>query len=157
MSRLAPLPRRPPAGAPRPAGRRVLGLDLVELGALVALAGLSVVVLAALLTKGRPLSGADGLLAGDQLQYLTWIREASHHGLVGNRFDLAPGDRAFLHPGFAISGGLHALGLSVPLAYLVWKPVAVAVTFYGCLRYVHRLLATPGARHTALLLALFAV
>src|SRR4051794_23793671 len=107
--------------------------------------------------KGRPLSGADGLLASDQLQYFAWIREASHHLLIGNRFDLAPGDRAFLHPGFAISGGLHALGLSVPLSYLAWKPVAVGVTFYGCLRYVHRLLPTPGARHTALLLALFAV
>ena len=36
-----------------------------------------VVVLAALLTKGRPLSGADGLLAADQLQYFAWIREAA--------------------------------------------------------------------------------
>ena len=59
------------------------------------------IVLAALLTKGRPLSGVDGLLAADQLQYFAWIREAAHHGLIGNRFDLAPGDRAFLHPGFA--------------------------------------------------------
>ena len=51
--------------------------------------------------KGRPLSGADGLLAADQLQYFAWIREASHHLLIGNRFDLAPGARSFLHPGFA--------------------------------------------------------
>lgn len=141
-------------GAPRGAW---WGLDRFEWAAVVALSGLSVIVLAALLTKGRPLSGADGLLAADQLQYFAWIRDASHHLLIGNRFDLAPGDRAFLHPGFAISGGLHDLGLSVPLSYLLWKPVALALTFYGCLRYVHRLLTTTGARHTALVLALFAV
>ena len=105
--------------------RLALGLDRVEWAALIVLTGFAFVVLAALLTKGRPLSGADGLLAADQLQYFAWIREASHHVLIGNRFDLAPGDRAFLHPGFAISGGLHALGLSVPLSYLLWKPVAI--------------------------------
>jgi hypothetical protein len=147
---------------PRPRGRidalaARLGLDRVELGALVVLSGLSVLVLAMLSVKGRPLSGADGLLASDQLQYFAWIREASHHLLIGNRFDLAPGDRAFLHPGFAISGGLHALGLSIPLSYLVWKPVAIAVTFVGALRYVRRLLPPGGRRHAALVLALFAV
>ena len=132
-------------------------LDRVELLALTALAGLSLVVLAALPTKGRPLSGADGLLAADQLQYFAWIRESAHHVLIGNRFDLAPGPRSFLHPGFAISGGLNALGLSVPLSYLVWKPVAVGLTFYGALRYVRRLLDGRGARHAALILTLFAV
>ncbi len=138
-------------------GRARLGLDRVELAALVALAGLSVVVLAALASKGRPLSGADGLLAADQLQYFAWIREASEHGLIGNRFDLAPGARSFLHPGFGLSGALHALGLSVPLSYLVWKPVAVAITFAGCLLYVRRLLPAGGRRQVALVLALFAV
>ena len=39
---------------------RRFGLDTVELGALVVLAGLSVAVLAALLTKGRAITGADG-------------------------------------------------------------------------------------------------
>jgi hypothetical protein len=134
-----------------------LGLDRVELGALIGLCGVSVIVLAMLSVKGRPLSGADGLLAADQLQYFAWIREASHHLLIGNRFDLAPGPRSFLHPGFAISGGLHALGLSIPLSYLAWKPVAVGVTFVGCLLYVRRLIPPGGARHTALLLSLFAI
>ena len=143
-----------PGSVPRPLA---LGLDRVEWAVLIVLTGSAFVVLAALLTKGRPLSGADGLLAADQLQYFSWIREASNHVLIGNRFDLAPGDRTFLHPGFAISGGLHALGLSVPLSYLVWKPVAIGVTFYGALRYVRRLIPTPGARHAALILALFAV
>ena len=150
----------PPGRGDRAAGgtqRLAPGLDRLELAALVTLTGLSFVVLAALATKGRPLSGADGLLAADQLQYFAWIREAAHHLLIGNRFDLAPGGRAFLHPGFAISGGLHALGLSVPLSYLLWKPVAIGLTFYGALRYVRRLIPTPGARHAALVLVLFAV
>ena len=137
---------------------RRFGLDTVELGALVALAGLSVVVLAALLTKGRAITGADGLLASDQLQYFTWIREASEHGLVGNRYDFEPDSRTFLHPGFLLSGLVHRItGLSVPLSYLLWKPVAVGVTFAGALFYVRRHLAPGGGRHTALLLVLFAV
>jgi len=149
-----PQPPRDGAAPPRPV---LFGLDRVELFSLVALIGTAFVVLAALLTKGRPLSGADGMLAGDQLQYLAWIRDASQHVLIGNRFDLAPGPRSFLHPGFAISGGLHALGLSVPLAYLVWKPVAIAAIFVGCLRYVRRLVPAGGQRHAALVLVLFAV
>ena len=131
--------------------RSRLRLDRFDLAVLVALAGLSLVVLAALLTKGRPLSGADGLLAADQLQYFAWIREASHHVLIGNRFDLAPGSRSFLHPGFGISGALHAL------SYLLWKPVAVGVTFVGARAYVRRLIDDPSRRRVALVLALFAV
>jgi CBS domain containing-hemolysin-like protein len=133
-------------------------LDRIELGALVALAGLSVVVLAALLTKGRALTGADGLLASDQLQYFTWIRQASEHGLIGNEYDLAPDHRVFLHPGFLISGVLHALlGITVPLSYLLWKPVAVAVTFAGALLYVRRLLPPGGQGRVELIPVLFSV
>ena len=115
-------------------------------------------MLAALLTKGRALTGADGLLASDQLQYFTWIRQAGEHGLIGNEYDLAPDQRVFLHPGFLLSGLLHAAtGLTVPLSYLLWKPVAVGLLFWGALRYVRRLLPPGGARHAALILALFAV
>ncbi|HEX8101906.1 MAG TPA: hypothetical protein VF533_04800 [Solirubrobacteraceae bacterium] len=150
----------PPADAARPApaaARRRFRLDRVELACLAFLVLTAFTVLVALLSKGRPLSGADGMLAADQLQYLSWIREASHHVLIGNRYDLAPGPRAFLHPGFAISGGLHALGLSVPLSYLIWKPVAIGVLFTGVLAYVRRLSPPGGQRHAALVLALFAV
>jgi hypothetical protein len=140
------------------APRARIALDRVELGSLAALAGLSVLMLAALLTKGRAITGADGLLASDQLQYFTWIREASEHGLVGNRYDLAPDDRTFLHPGFLLSGVVHAVtGLSVPVAYLLWKPVAVGLTFAAALVYVRRLLPPGGQRHSALVLVLFAV
>jgi hypothetical protein len=137
-----------------PALRR---LDRFDLAVLAALFGLSMVVLAMLATKGRPLSGADGLLASDQLQYFAWIREASGHVLIGNLYDLAPGDRVFLHPMFAISGGLAALGISIPLSYLLWKPVAVAALFAGIRAYVHRLLEGTWERRVALVLALFAV
>jgi hypothetical protein len=135
-----------------------VGLDRVELAAVVALAALSLVVLAALLAKGRAITGADGVLASDQLQYFTWIREASEHGLIGNRYDFEPDDHTFLHPGFLLSGLVHAVtGLSVPLSYLLWKPVTVAVVFLGALLYVRRLLPAGGRRHAALLLVLFAV
>jgi hypothetical protein len=140
----------------RIAGR--MGLEPFEFGCLVVLAGLSLAVLLPLLTRGRPLSGADGLFAADQLQYFAWIREASQHGLIGNRFDLAPGERVFLHPGFLLSGALSAVtGISVPLSYLLWKPVAIGVTFAGCLLYVRRLVPPGGARRAALALSLFAV
>lgn len=137
-----------------------LGLDRVEWLLLAALALLSVAVLVPLLLKpGRVITGADGLLAADQLQYLTWIREASNHLLIGNLFDLAPGDRTFLHPVFALSGGLVALGVPLAAAYLVvWKPVAVAALFLGVQRYARRFFAdAAGARHTAIVLALFGV
>ena len=149
-------PRRP---APAPGGAAAMRrLDRVELAALAALCGLSVLVLAALLTKGRALTGADGLLASDQLQYFTWIRQAGEHGLIGNEYDLAPDHRVFLHPGFLVSGLLHAAtGITVPLSYLLWKPVAVALLFWGVLRYARRLLPPGGPRHAALLLGLFAV
>ena len=140
------------------AASRRARLDRTELTALAALAALSLLVLAALLTKGRALTGADGLLASDQLQYFTWIRQAGEHWLVGNEYDLAPDDRVFLHPGFLLSGLVGAVtGLSVPLSYLLWKPVAVGLLFWGVLRYVRRLLPPGGQRHAALLLAVFAV
>jgi hypothetical protein len=152
---------RPSEGAPRPSGgprTLPIGLDRFELAVLAVFAGLSLAVLAALLTKGRALTGADGVLASDQLQYFTWIREASEHGLIGNRYDFAPDDRTFLHPGFLLSGLVHAVtGISVPLSYLLWKPVAVVLAFAGALLYVRRLVPRGGARQAALVLALFAV
>lgn len=133
-------------------------LDRFETGALVALGGVSLAFLVPLLTRGRPLSGSDGLYPADQLQYLAWIREAAHHGLIGNRFDLAPGDRPFLHPGYLLSGvAQRVTGISLPLSYLLWKPLAVALTFAGALAYVRRLLPAGWLRRAALAIALFAV
>jgi len=137
---------------------RRLGLDRFELGCLVILAGVSLTFLGPLLTRGRSLSGADGLYPADQLQYLAWIREASHHWLIGNRFDLAPGGRPFLHPGYLLSGLLNrATGLSTPASYLLWKPFAVVVTFAGSLAYVRRFFPAGGRSRAALAIVLFAV
>src|SRR3954453_11881001 len=135
------------------------GPDAVEPGCLVAFAGVSLAVLVPLLTRGRPLSGSDGLFPADQLQYFAWIRDSSEHVLIGNRFDLAPGDRAFFHPGFVITGLVHRVtGIGIPWVYIaLWKPVAVGLLFVGALRYVRRLLPPGGQRHAGLILALFAV
>src|SRR4051794_23542283 len=144
-------PRRVDALATR------LGLDRFELGVLAVLAASSLALLVPLLTRGRPLSGSDGFFPADQLQYFAWIREAAHHGLIGNFFDLAPQHRVFLHPGYLISGALAALtGISYPLAYLLWKPVAVGVMFWGALVYVRRLLPAGAQRRVALVIVLFA-
>ncbi|MBU6336612.1 MAG: hypothetical protein KGR19_02220 [Acidobacteria bacterium] len=145
------------AGAPG-ARRRWLQLDRVEVLCLLGLIALALAPLAALATKGRDLSGADGFLATDQMQYLAWIRESADHLLIGNPWDMAPGEARFLHPIFAISGALHdILGFSIPLSYLLWEPVAIAVVFAGAVAYVRRLLPAGGARHAGLVLVLFAV
>ncbi len=160
------LAERPPRAGDSARGRggrldRLLvrfGIDRFELGVLVALAGFSMIVFAALLTKGRALSGADGVLAADQLQYFAWIREASESVLIGNKFDFLPDKHTFLHPGFLISGGIHAVtGLSVPLSFQLWKPVAIVLMFAGALVYVRRLLTDRAQRRVGLVLVLFAV
>lgn len=104
---------------------------------------------------GGTLTGADGPFAADQLQYLSWIREAGDHGLASNRFDVAPSDHVFAHPMFLLSGVAWKLGAGIQLAYLAWKPVAIAVLFAGAALYVRRTVEAPGARTAALVLALF--
>jgi len=148
----------PGARTEGPAGSRRAGLDRVELLCLLGLVALAVAPLVALATKGRDLSGADGFLATDQMQYLAWIRESADHFFIGNPWDLAPGERHFLHPVFVISGWLHDLfGFSLPLSYLIWEPVAIAVVLVGAVAYVRRLLPAGGPRHAALVLIFFAV
>lgn len=148
------------AGARDPSGRvrpRVT-LDRIEWGLLIALVVVALGPIVALLSTGGSVSGADGFFPTDQFQYFAWIREAAHHVLIGNPWDLAPGDRVFVHPTVLISAALHVvLGISIPLSSLVWKPVAILVAFSGSLLYVRRLLSGRGERHAALALALFGV
>jgi hypothetical protein len=145
------------AAAARPLTRR---LDGFEAAALATLAALAMAVLGGLLLKvwlrGGVVTGGDGFLVADPMQYLDWARQAGEHGLIGNRQDLAPGDRAFLHPGLLGSGLLWRLGAGPALAYLVWKPVAVGVLFAGALALVRRFLERRDDRRLALVLALFA-
>jgi hypothetical protein len=138
-------------------GRR---LDVVEAGALAALAALGLAVLGGLLVKvwigGGVVTGSDGYLVADPLQYLDWSRQAGEAVLIGNRHDLAPGSAAFLHPGLLLSGVAWRIGAGPAVAYLLWKPVAIGVLFGGTLALVHRFLARRDDRRLALVLALFA-
>ena len=76
-------------------------------------------------TGADGLIGADGVLGADQLQYLAWARDASAHGLASDLFSLAPSGHVYLEPIFTIIGGLHRIGLSLTLAYQLFKPVAI--------------------------------
>ncbi|HMI69148.1 MAG TPA: hypothetical protein VK510_04070, partial [Solirubrobacteraceae bacterium] len=124
--------------------RRARRLDAVDLWALAALTALAFVVLGALLVRvwvrGDLVTGADGFLVADPMQYLDWARQAGEHVLIGNRYDLAPGPRSFLHPGLLVSGLLYRLGAGPAVAYMAWKPVAVAALFAGSLLFVRRVL-----------------
>jgi hypothetical protein len=126
--------------------------------AVVALSAVAVSPLLPLSRIGLPLSGAFGIYAEDQLQYFAWIRDAAAHVVAGNRFDLAPGMRTFLQPAFALSALLHKTsGLSIPLSYLVWEPVAIVLVFLSVLAYVRRLVPSGWPQRAALILALFSI
>jgi hypothetical protein len=151
------------AGAPverRPRKRvRTAGLDRFELACLGAFTALAFAVLAGLLARvwvrGGLVTGSDGYLVADQLQYLTWLRQMGEHLAAANLYDLAAGPRTFVHPALMISGLVHQLGLGLVAAYVIWKPVAVAALFAGTLLSVRRYLGRAGDRHLALVLALF--
>lgn len=134
-------------------------LDRFEAGVLAVLFALAVAPLAGLIVRvwvqGGVVSGGDGFLVADPLQYLTWLREAGDHVAVANLYDLEDGPYSFVHPGVVVSGLLHRGGLGVVAAYMVWKPVAVLALFAGALALVRRFLTERGDRRLALVLALF--
>jgi hypothetical protein len=155
--------RGPSGGADRvEAGVRLRpsrGPDGFEAAVVVVLAALAVAVLAGLLLRvwlrGGLVTGADGFLVADPMQYLDWARQAGEHWLIANRQDLKDGPRAFLHPGLLVSGLLYRLGAGPALTYLAWKPVAVAVLFAGTAWLARRTVARTDDRRLALVLALF--
>jgi len=141
-----------------PAGRRVCGLDWFDWACLLCLSVVSGLFVVYLLFSGRTWTGGEGPVAVDQLQYVTWIREAGDHGLIGNRWDFAPDQRVFLHPGFLASGLVHRVtGLSAQWTLLFWKPVAILATFIACVAWVRQLVDGVWSRRTALFIALFVV
>lgn len=144
MTRLRAWPRR------RRADALLLGLLAVW-----GLAPLVVLAVHAVRFDER-LTGADGIVAGDQLQYLAWVTDAGRHLLAGNLFTLPPGARVYAHPLFTLSGVLRWLGLPLVVAYWVWKPVAVLGLFAGAYAWARRLLGTDrGTSGAALVLSLF--
>ena len=126
---------------------------------LAALLILAIAPLAGLLvrvwTQGGVVTGGDGFLVADPLQYLTWLREAGDGVAVANLYDLEDGPSSFVHPSVLISGFLHQLGLGIVASYMVWKPVAVVALFAGALALCRRFLSRAGDRALALVLGLF--
>jgi hypothetical protein len=134
-------------------------IDRFDLGVLGVFAAVSVWVLALdlfqVVAHGRVWTGTDGFYLVDQMQYLAWIRAASHHVLASNLFVLQGTPADYFQPAVAISGALSALGVAPWLALLLWKPVAVAAAFYAIRQYARRSLTGVWARRAALVLALF--
>lgn len=126
---------------------------------LVAFAALAVAPLAGLLlrvwSKGGVITGGDGFLVTDPLQYINWLRQSGESGAASNLYDFAPSSHSFVHPGIFISGLFHRLGLGVVLSYLIWKPVAVVALFGGAFLFAGRFLSRPGDRRTAIICGLF--
>jgi hypothetical protein len=131
--------------------------EIAVLGALAVwgLAPVILMIVHALAAHAR-LTGADGPIGADQLQYLSWARDGGSHGLASNLFDLSPSAHVFAQPLFTLSGLLWRLGLPLQLAYLLWKPVAVVALFLGARAWSGRFFPTqPAARMAASILTLF--
>lgn len=154
-------------GEPWPPAGRLLGwsrsswrnLDGWEILILAVFAGLSIWVLAYDLWQAAALghvwTGSDGIYPVDQLQYMAWVRDASHHVLVSDMYVLRSTPHDYLEPLVALAGGLTALGLAPWAALLVFQPVAVAAIFFAIRAYIHRSLSGRWERRAALILALF--
>ena len=105
---------------------------------------------------GGVLTGANGVDAFDQMAYLAWIRDEGGHLLASNLWVLGPTPHDYVHPMYVVSGLLWRIGLGVQLSYLIWKPVALLVMFFGFAAYVRHLLpGRRGQQAVALFLALF--
>jgi hypothetical protein len=91
----------------------------------------------------------------DQLQYFAWTREIGDHFLASNLFRIGPSRHVFTDPFFVVTGGLHFLGLSVPLAFWLLAPAAVLAIWLGPFRWAVARLGSPSAAAVAVLLAIF--
>jgi hypothetical protein len=100
-------------------------------------------------------TGTDGFYLTDQMQYLAWIRDASHHLLASNLFVLRPTTADYFQPAIAISGLVSALGVAPWLALLLWKPIAVGAAFYAVRTYARLIVAGLLAQRSVLVLGLF--
>ena len=148
-----------PIGAARARRRPGGGLDWFDSAALTLFGLLSLWVVALdtwqVIAHGRVWTGTDGFYIVDQMQYLAWIRDASHHLLVSNLFVLQHTPADYFQPAVVVSAVLVALGVAPWLALLLWKPIAVVVAFAGVRAYVRQSVSGTAARRIALVLALF--
>jgi hypothetical protein len=136
-----------------------LRLGPAEAGVLALLAAWALAPLARVLIRaadgGLVPSGADEPFAADQFQYMSWIRDGGRHVLASNTLDIHQSAHVFLHPMFVLSGLAWRAGVPMQVAYLAWKPVAIALLFGGFLAYSRRLLPNRASAAAAALLALF--
>src|SRR5438105_6780593 len=135
------------------------GLDGFELAVLAVLAAASLWILALdvwqVVVHHRTWTGTDGEFLADQMQYLAWIRDSSHHFLVSDLFVLRGTPHDYVQPIVFISGGLTALGVAPWVSLLGWKPVSVLAVFLAVRAFARRSLADRFDRRSALALALF--
>jgi hypothetical protein len=135
------------------------GPDRFDLAILAAFAAVSVWVLGLdlwqVIAHGRVWTGTDGFFLTDQMQYVSWIRDASHHVLASNLYVLRPTPADYFQPVVAIAGALTALGVAPWLALLLWKPIAVVGAFFAVRAFVRRSLPGRWDRRAALALGLF--
>lgn len=161
MAVTADLKRPPPAARPLASslasGRT---LDRWEIVLLVLFAAVSLWVLGydvwQAAVHGRVWTGSMGIFPGDQLQYMAWVRDASHHVLISDLYVLHPTPHDYLEPLVALAGGLTALGLAPWAALLAFQPLAVGALFFAIRAYLHRSVTGRWERRAALALALFA-
>ena len=95
--------------------------------------------------EGLTWTGTDGYYIVDQMQYLSWIQSAAHHGLISNLFVLRSTPADYFQPAILISGAVAATGVPSWLALLLWKPVAVVALFLAMRAVANRMLPRRGA------------
>jgi hypothetical protein len=138
---------------------RTLGLDRFELAVLAVLGAASLWILALdiwqVVVHHRTWTGTDGEFLADQMQYLAWVRDSSHHLLVSDLFVLRGTPHDYFQPIVVISGALTALGVAPWISLLIWKPVAVVAVFLAVRVFTRHSLAERFDRRAALVLALF--
>ena len=139
--------------------RRVAGSTGSSLLCSGPFAALSVWVLAVdlwqVVVHHRVWTGTDGIYITDQMQYLAWIRDASHHGTDLEPVRGQPTAADYFQPAIAISGGLTALGVAPWVSLLLWKPVAVVCAFFAVRAFARNMLLGVWPRRAALVLGLF--
>jgi hypothetical protein len=144
----------PPPAEPVPAHSRRLGW--FEIALLTAFGAVSMWTVALdvfhAAHDGLTWTGTDGYYIVDQMQYLSWIRSAAHHGLIANLFVLRSTPSDYFQPAILISGAVAATGVPSWLALLLWKPVAVVAVFLGMRAVANRSFAEVTHRRAALAL-----
>ena len=108
-------------------------------------------------TGADGLIGAHGVLGVDQLQYLSWARDAAGHGLASDLFTLGPAGHVYLEPAAELMAGLDRIGVGLRAGVVILTVLAAAALAAALLWWVRRLLpGRPAAQTAAMLLAVAA-